>query len=159
MIVTDLNNAATHLCHIVDVCSKVLKVFHDYCLFNMSNQTAAGIGFSCFWLKNYKNIVLRYSVTIKQYFCVEESLKCWKICLNAQRWSLHDCKIPQKYLWKLTVILYFQAFFGFVYTNHGVWVQASKQNDCNRSLVWKSKNMKPNQLIFSYFGSNMFKTK
>ena len=71
---TDLNRAVRHLCHLVDVCSKLLKEFHDYCLFNMSDQNVVGIVFSCFWLRNYKNIVLRYSMTSKQYFCVGESL-------------------------------------------------------------------------------------
>ena len=74
MSATDLNHAVRHLCHVVDVCSKLLKDFHDYCLFNMSHQKFAGIAFSSFWLRNYKNIVLRYSMTSKQYFCVEESL-------------------------------------------------------------------------------------
>ena len=50
------------------------KDFHDYCLFNRTDQLVLGIAFSCFWLKNYNNTVLRYSMTIKQYFCVEESL-------------------------------------------------------------------------------------
>ena len=74
MSVTDLNHAVRHLCHVVDVCSNLLKVFHDYCLFNMSDQIVVGIAFSCFWLKNYKNIVLRYSMTSKQYFCDGELL-------------------------------------------------------------------------------------
>ena len=30
------------------------NVFHDYCLFNMSDQVVVGNKFSCFWLKNYK---------------------------------------------------------------------------------------------------------
>ena len=64
--VTDLNHAVRHLCHVVDVYSKLLKVFDDYCLFSMSDQLVLGIAFSCFWLKNYKNIVLRYSMTSKQ---------------------------------------------------------------------------------------------
>ena len=64
--VTDLNHAVRHLCHLVDVCSKLLKDFHDYCLFNVSDQIVGGIVFSCFWLKNYENIVLRYSMTSKQ---------------------------------------------------------------------------------------------
>ena len=38
MSATDLNHAVRHLCHVVDVCSKLLKDFHDYCLFNMSDQ-------------------------------------------------------------------------------------------------------------------------
>ena len=70
MSVTDLNHAVGHLCHVVDVFSRLLKVFQDYCLFNMSDQIVVGIAFSCFWLENYKNIVLRYSMTSKQYFCV-----------------------------------------------------------------------------------------
>ena len=71
---TNLNHTVRHICHVVDVCSKLLKVFHDYCLFHMFDQLAVGIVFSCFWLKNYKRIVLRYSMTKRQYFCVEESL-------------------------------------------------------------------------------------
>ena len=74
MSVTDLNHAVRHLCYIVDVYSEMLKVCHDYCLFNMSDQKVVGIAFSCFWLKNYKIIVLRYSMTSKQYFCVGDLL-------------------------------------------------------------------------------------
>ena len=40
----------------------------------MSKQIVVGIVFSCFWLKNYKNEVLRYSMASKQYFCVGELL-------------------------------------------------------------------------------------
>ena len=71
---TDLNHAVRHLCHVADVCSILLKDFHDYCLFNMSDQIVVGIVSSCFWLKKYKNIVLRDSMTSKQYFCVGELL-------------------------------------------------------------------------------------
>ena len=74
MSATDLNHAVRHLCHVVDVCSKLLKGFHDDSLFNMSDQKVVGIVFNCFWLRNYKNIVLRYGMTSKQYFCVEELL-------------------------------------------------------------------------------------
>ena len=52
----------------------MIKDFHDFCLFNMFDQLVVGFVFSFFWLKNYKNIVLRYSMTNKQYFCVEEFL-------------------------------------------------------------------------------------
>ena len=31
--VTDLNRAVGHLCHVVDVCSKLHKGFCDYCFF------------------------------------------------------------------------------------------------------------------------------
>ena len=57
MSATDLNHACRHIGHVVDVCSKLLTDFHDYCLLNMSDQIVVGIVFSCFWLKNYKNIV------------------------------------------------------------------------------------------------------
>ena len=74
MSVTDLNHAVRHLCHVVDVCSKLLKDFHDYCLFNMSDQIVVGSVFRCFWLKNYKKKFLRNSMASKQYFCVGELL-------------------------------------------------------------------------------------
>ena len=51
---------------------KLLMAFQDYCLFNMSDQLAVRIGSSWFWLINYRNIGLCYSMTIKQYFCGEE---------------------------------------------------------------------------------------
>ena len=74
MTFKDLNQTVRYICHVVDVCSKLQKDFHDYCLFNMSDQLYVGTVSSCFWLKNYKNIVSRYNMTVKQYFCVEESL-------------------------------------------------------------------------------------
>ena len=40
----------------------------------MSDQQVVVNIFSCFWLEKYKNIVLRYSMTINQYFWIEESL-------------------------------------------------------------------------------------
>ena len=78
MSVTDLNHAVRHLCHVADVCSKLLKDFRDYCLFRMSDQTVVGIVSSYFWLKNYKNIVLHYNMTSRQYFCVRELLNYQK---------------------------------------------------------------------------------
>ena len=74
MSVTDINHAVRHLCHVVGVCSKLLKDFHEYCLFNMSDQIFVRIASSCFWLKSYKNIVLRYRMVRKQNFCLEELL-------------------------------------------------------------------------------------
>ena len=74
MSVTGHNHAVRHLCHVVDLCSNLLKDFQCYCLFNKSDQIVVGIAFSCFWLKNYKNNVLRYSMTSKQYLCVGELL-------------------------------------------------------------------------------------
>ena len=66
MSVTDLNYAVRPLCQVVDVCSKLVNDFHDNCLLNMSDQVVVGIISSCSWLKNYKNIVLRYSMTGRQ---------------------------------------------------------------------------------------------
>ena len=40
MSATDLNHAVRHLCHLVDVFSKLLKDFHDYSLFKMSDQNS-----------------------------------------------------------------------------------------------------------------------
>ena len=74
MSVTDLNQTFRYTGYVVDLFSKVPKDFHDYCLFSVSDQLVVLIVFSCFWLKNYKNMVLRYSMTIKQYFYVEESI-------------------------------------------------------------------------------------
>ena len=75
MSVTDLNQTVNYIWDVVDVCSKLHKDFYEYSLFNMPDQLVVGIVFGCFWLKNYKNIFLRYSMTNKQYFCVEEFLK------------------------------------------------------------------------------------
>ena len=51
MSVTDINHAVRHLCHVVDVCSKLLKDFYDYCLFNRSEQIVVGNVFSCFFFE------------------------------------------------------------------------------------------------------------
>ena len=76
MNVNDVNQTFRQKLHVVYVFfSKLLKDFHDYCLFEVSDHLVVGIVFSSFWLKNDKNIVLRYSMTNKQYFCVEESIK------------------------------------------------------------------------------------
>ena len=40
---TNLNQTVRYICHVNDVCSKFLKDFHDYCLFNMFDQLAVGI--------------------------------------------------------------------------------------------------------------------
>ena len=75
MNVREFNHSTRHIWHAVYVFSKILKDFHEYRLINVSNQLVVGIDFSCFWLKNYENEVLRYGMTIKQYFCVEESFE------------------------------------------------------------------------------------
>ena len=75
MSIRDLHQTVSYICHVVDVCSKLHEDIHKYCFFNMSDQLVAGIVFGFFWLKNHKSIVLRYSMTNKKYFCVEEFLK------------------------------------------------------------------------------------
>ena len=48
MSVRDLNQTVRDICHVVDVCSNLHKVFHDYCLFKIFDQLVVGIVFSCF---------------------------------------------------------------------------------------------------------------
>ena len=48
MSVTDLHQTVRYICHVVYVCSKLHKDFHDYCLFNMSDQLVVAIVFVCF---------------------------------------------------------------------------------------------------------------
>ena len=74
MSVTDLNQTVNYIWDVVDVYSKLHRDFHDYCLFNMSNQLVVGIVLVASHSKTTKNTVLRYRMTIKQYFCVDESL-------------------------------------------------------------------------------------
>ena len=62
MSVTDLHQTVRYIRHVVDVCFKLHEYFHDYCLFNMSNQLVVGIVFGCFCLKNYKNILLGFKI-------------------------------------------------------------------------------------------------
>ena len=76
MSVTDLHQTVRFICHVVYVCSELDEDSHNYSFINMSDQLVVGIVFGFFWLKNHKNIVLRYSMTKKQYFCIEEFLKC-----------------------------------------------------------------------------------
>ena len=71
---TDLNQTVRYIYHVADVCFKLQKDFREYCLVNMSDQLVVGIPFSFVWLKNYNNLILPYRMTVKQYFCVEESL-------------------------------------------------------------------------------------
>ena len=48
MSVTDLNQTVRYIRHVVEVCSELHEDFHDYCLFNMSDQLVVGIVFGCF---------------------------------------------------------------------------------------------------------------
>ena len=45
--VTDLNHAVRPFCHVIDVCSKLLKDFRDFCFFNRSDLLVVGFVFSC----------------------------------------------------------------------------------------------------------------
>ena len=91
MSVTDLNHAVRHLCHVVDVCSKLLKDFHDYCLFNMSDQLFVGIE----KLQKY-SFALQHSQ--KAVLLPRRVTQLLKNGLNEQQWRLHHCKIPPKNL-------------------------------------------------------------
>ena len=46
--VTDLNQKFSYIDYVVVVCSELHKDFHDYCLFNVSDQLVVAIVFSCF---------------------------------------------------------------------------------------------------------------
>ena len=48
MSVTDLNQTVRYIRHVVEVCSELHECFHDYRLFNMSDQLVVGIVFGCF---------------------------------------------------------------------------------------------------------------
>ena len=48
MSVTDLSHPVRHICHQVDICSKLLKELHEYCLLSMPDQLVVAIVFSCF---------------------------------------------------------------------------------------------------------------
>ena len=48
MSVTYLNQTVRYICHVVDVFSKLHNDFHDYGLFNTSDQLVVGIVFGCF---------------------------------------------------------------------------------------------------------------
>ena len=148
-----------HLCHVVDVSYKFLKDFHDYYLFNMSDQIVVGNGFSCSWLKNYKKTKFCATAWPVSSTLRRRVTQILKNGLNAQQWRMHHCKIPHKNMWKLTDQLCFHAFFGFVIPNHGVWVQASIQNDWNRSHNLKIKENEAISINFFYVVSNMHKTK
>ena len=54
VIVTNLNHTVRHICYVIDVCSKFLKDFHDYCLFNMSDQIVVRIFFGLFLVEKLK---------------------------------------------------------------------------------------------------------
>ena len=159
MSVTDLNQTVRYICHVVDVCYKLHKDFHEYGLFNMSDQLVVGIVFSCFSLKNYKNLVLRYSMTIEQYSCVEVTHQITKNGLKAQQQSLHDCKTPQHVCESWQVNCVFRLYLALsTRIMEFEYKQAYKMIETG-VLVWKSKNMKPYQPIFFYIGSNKLKAK
>ena len=150
MSVTDLNHAVRHLCLVGDVCSKLLKDFDDYCLFNMPDQIVVGIAFSCFWLKNYNNIVLRYSMTSKQYFASESYSTIKKMVWMH---SNGDCttvryhtKISESWqkncIFRLSLGLSTQIM-EFKYKQSYKMIETGV-------LVWNSKNMKSYRSIFFF---------
>ena len=146
---TDLNHAVRHLYHLVDVCSKLLKDFHDYCLFNMSDQIVLGIVFNCFWLKNYINIVLRYSMTSKHYFCVGELLNYQKILWMHSNGDCTTVKYHTKIYESWPKNCDFRLSLGlFTQIMEFKYKQANKMIE-TEVLVWKSKNMSHIDHFFS----------
>ena len=59
------------------VCWIALYVY-GFCPFNKSDQIIFGIVCFCFGLKNWKNVVVHYSRTFKQYFCDDATRKWYK---------------------------------------------------------------------------------
>ena len=114
----------------------------------MSEQIVVGIVFSCFWLKNYKNIVLRYSMTNKQYFCVGELLnyqkKFWmhsnEDCTTVRYHTKNYESWQKNCVFRLSLGLFTQIM-DFKYK------QAYKMIETG-VVVWKSKNMKSYRSIF-----------
>ena len=140
--VGDLNQTVKYICHVVDVCSKLHKDFHDYCLFSESGQYFVGIVF-----------VASDWETTKTYFCVtawplsstlaSRSHSTNKNGLNAQHQSLHDCKIPQQTCENWQINCVFRPFLGScTQIMECEYKQAYKMIETG-VLVWKSKNMKP----------------
>ena len=141
--VRDLNHAVRHLYHLVDVCSKLLKDFQDCWFFNMSDQKVVGIVFNCFWLINYKNIVLRYSMTSKQYFCVGEILNYQKILRMHSNGDCTNVRYHRKIYesWQKNCV--FRLSLGlFTQIMEFRYKQVYKMI-ATGVLVWKWKNMKP----------------
>ena len=149
MSVTDLNHAVRHLYNLVDVCSKLLNDFQYYWFFNMSDQKVVGFVFNGFWLKNFKNIVLRYSMTNKQYFCVGELLNYQKILWMHSNGDCTTVRYHRKLYesWQKNCV--FRLSLGlFTQIMEFKYKQAYKMIETG-VLVWKSKNLKSYQASFS----------
>ena len=96
MSVTDLNQAVRHLCHVVETCSKLLKDSHDYSLFRKSDQKVVRNVFSFFLIEKLQKHSFalqhdQYAVLLRR-----RATQLLEIGLNAQQWSPHNCKTPQK---------------------------------------------------------------
>ena len=157
MSVTDLSHAVRHLCHVVDVFYKLLKGFHDFCLFNMSDQIVVGILSSCFWLKNYKNIVLRYSMTSKQYFCVGELLNCLKMVWMHSNGNCTTVRYHTKLYESWQKKCVFRLSLGLSTQNMEFkYKQANKKIETG-VLVWKPKNKKSYWSIFFALAAEFLK--
>ena len=82
-------------------------------------------------------------MTIKQYFCVDESLNKQEDDLNAQQQSLHDCNISQKLCESLQINCIFRLSLGL-----------SRQ-----IMEFHEEHEAISTSIFFYFGRNMLKAK
>ena len=96
MSVTDLNHTIVHVCHLIDVFLKLLKVFHDYCLFKVSDQLVVGICFYLLLIENYRNKILALQQNHSSELLRRTVTQITKNGLNAQQLRQKDGKLPQK---------------------------------------------------------------
>ena len=79
--------------------------------------------------------------------------------LNAERQSLHDCKLPQKISESWQINYVFRLSLGLSTQILEVDYKQAYEMIETGVLVRKSKKIKPYQPVFFYFGSNMHKAK
>ena len=149
--VTELNHFVRYICHAVYSFFELPNIFHDFCLFNMSDQSFLGYVLSCFGFNNYKNITMYYIVTVKQNLSDKEALK-WQKKVSRHKFSNGVC-ITVRYYYKLVEA---DKKNGFRLPS-GLWNQImeiearqTEQNFDMGGLFWKSNSIR-HRSIFSYF--------
>ena len=150
MSVTDLNQTVSDIWHVVDVCTKLHKDFHDFCFFNLFDQLVGGIVFNCLWLKKLQK---QFCVTARplRITFVSKCHKTNKKGLDEQQQSLQNCKKPQqicKY-WQINCVFRLSLCVSTQIMEFE-YKQAYKMIETG-VLVWKSKNKKPYQPFFFTF--------
>ena len=82
MSVTELNHAVRYLCHVVEVCSKLLKVFHDYCLLTCLVNQSLELSLVASDRKTKRNILLRTALLLSSTFAskshsnIKKTIEC-----------------------------------------------------------------------------------